>query len=100
MMRLKNLLELYGVMSNVDVSRDMIPEFEGDRLFKFIVADYIQGIVSVDDLSALCEMCYGKLSINSDLHGLLLSGAEIEWDIRHTPLSAASSIETLIRKFS
>lgn len=97
--RLKSLLNSYAQMADVNLEKDNVSESEGDKIFQHIIDDYVKGIVSVDDLSSLCELSYAKINSDSSLRGLLLSGAEIEWDIRHKPLSALSSIEDLVRRY-
>jgi hypothetical protein len=98
--RLTRLLKGYSDKVGLDADQDKVSESYGEKLFKVIIQDYVVGIISVDDLSSLCEMFYSKLDIKTELYSLLLMGAEVEWYIRHRPPLAASAIENLVRKFS
>lgn len=98
--RINDLLRKYASDAGVNIDVEQIAEPDGLKLFSLIVNDFYKGIVSVDDLSFFCEMMEGKFDfVTTNLGGLLTSGMEIEWDIRHKPISAANSIDNLLHKF-
>jgi len=99
MARMRQLLESLAGAAGITLTSDSLSEPAGENLFHHIIAEYRQGRISVDDLSALCELVYGKLPPHSGLYSLLLSGADIEWDIRHTPIAAANTIAELLSRF-
>src|SRR5258708_220078 len=79
MIRLEKLLDEYAGKARVDINKEKITDYDGRKLFKLIIDDYTKGIVSVDDLSSLCEQMYAKFDSNEHFFDLLLGGAEIEW---------------------
>lgn len=94
------LLAKYAGVANVKTTLPRISEIKGKQLFKLIISDFINGKISVDDLSSLCEMVYVKINPDIELHSLLLMGAEFNWYIRHKPLIAAYAIQDLIKEFA
>lgn len=98
--QLSALLTKYAVAANVNIALPRISENKGKQLFQLITSDLVNGKISVDDLSSLCEMVYVKINPDTDLHSLLLMGAEISWYIRHKTQVAAQAIENLIRVFA
>ncbi len=78
---------------------EKISEADGKKLFSYIIKEYREGLVSVDDLSSLCELMYGKFDTLSETYSHLLNGAEIEWDIRNQPISAGHSISEILEFF-
>lgn len=98
--RINNLAHHYTDRVGIDASKDLLSDSEGRKLFEQIVVDYVDGKICVDDLSFLCEQFYGKFSPYSDIHSILLMGAEIEWYIRHKPHVAADCTVDLIREFA
>ncbi len=97
--RLKKLLTNYCDEVGINPDQKTWSNTETHQLFHLIISDYIEGRVSVDDLATLCELSYLKLPPETSLFSTLLSGAEIEWDIRHNPFSAADTIEELVLVF-
>ena len=98
--KLDKILNEYATSLNLNINNSKLSEAIGKMLFQKIITDYINGKISVDDLSLLCEKMYAKFDVNTTMYSLLLYGAEIEWYIRHEPLSAACAIEDLIKNFS
>jgi len=94
-----DLLFSYTKKIGINFDVDRISEKLGKELFVLIIKNYRSGVVSVDSLSALCELMYGKFDPLSDMYELLLNGAEIEWYIRNEPGKAAIFIEDLLRNF-
>ncbi|MDQ3008472.1 MAG: hypothetical protein M3Q81_02655 [bacterium] len=97
--RLKNVLNFYESKSGINANLERISEADGKILFNLLIDDYKEGLVSVDDLSLLCEMMYAKFDRLSDMYFLLLNGAEIEWYIRNEPDVAADFISDLLKAF-
>ena len=93
------LLNAYTSQAGIDISVNKLTDQQGIILFNLILKDYKTGKISVDNLSTLCELMYGKFSTGSDIYDLLLNGAEIEWYIRNEPAIAADFICDLLTFF-
>ena len=97
--RRRKLLKDFAENTHIDVDSERMSEKDGKKLFSFIINEYREGRVSVDDLSALCEFMYGKFDPLSQTYSHLLNGAEVEWDIRNKPIGAGYSISELFQFF-
>lgn len=80
--------------SNVD--GETVNEDYCRLIFTAIMQDFLAHKLSVHDLSSLCELMWQKCERYSSL---LLGAAEINWDIRHAPQTAATEIQELIKEF-
>ena len=102
LLREKNieLLYSYGQKTSVDVNIEEMSEENGKRVMSKIIKDFQAGLISCDDVSALCELLYAKFEYpDSDLHDLLLLGAEIEWNLRWDPITAGNYLNLLKKEF-
>ena len=97
--RRRELLEDFVKKADVSINSEQVSEADGKKLFAFIIKEYQEGRVSVDDLSSLCEQMYGKFNPLSEAYSHLLNGAEIEWDVRNRPIAAGYSVSELLQFF-
>lgn len=93
------LLLSYTTKIGIDSKANKLSEKMGKELFNVIVKDYKDGLISVDELSALCELMYDKFDFSSETYTLLSNGAEIEWYIRNEPKIASDFIEDILNFF-
>ncbi|MEO8581353.1 MAG: hypothetical protein ABI425_02100 [Patescibacteria group bacterium] len=83
-------------LSTAIVDADVIKEEHGRLLFTAIVQDYQKGIISIEDLSFLCQEMWLKCR---GFAATLLEGADISFNIRWGPESACAALRVLIDEF-
>lgn len=98
--RVKKLIEDLAKEANADITFHQLGELEGRKFFMYIVNEYREGRISVDDLSFICELMYQKFYPDSDTYKRLKTAAEIEWEIRNTPIAACYAISELMEFFN
>lgn len=95
-----SLLQKLANHTQVNVDADKISDADCRKLFTLIINQYKENKLSGNELSALCELVYGKLSTDSKLYDLLQLGAEIGWYLKHQPNLAEETIDDLTEEFS
>ncbi|MEX0895676.1 MAG: hypothetical protein WDZ94_01910 [Patescibacteria group bacterium] len=96
----ESTLYKYAESISIDLDQSKLSESKVSELLRLLLAEYLKGQLSIDDVSIFCGLLYGKLDLNSDLFSVLLMGAEIEWHIRHEPETAVDSILDLLDAFT
>lgn len=97
--RVEKLIQDLAKEVNANITFHQLEELEGRKFFMYVINEYREGRVSVDDLSFICELMYKKFYPDSDTYKRLKTASEIEWEIRNTPIAACYAISELMEFF-